>query len=81
MKNNRQVKSGRLIGAGFGLMILAVGLTWLGKSAGIVPADFEPLKFACPACVALFGAWIVYGQFVRKGARNGDEKEERDVQV
>lgn len=81
MKNNRRRNAGRIFAAGFGLMLLAVGAGWLGKSLGILPESFEPLKYVCPACLALFGLWIIVKQFIRRGGSHADGGEARNVQV
>ncbi len=81
MKNNRRRSAGRIFAAGFGLMILAVGAGWLGKSLGILPESFEPLKYICPACLALFGAWIIIKQFIGGRREREEGKEARNVQM
>ncbi len=81
MKNNRRRSAGRIFAAGFGLMILAVGAGWLGKSLGVLPENFEPLKYICPACLALFGTWIIIKQFIGGRQDREEGKEARNVQM
>jgi drug/metabolite transporter superfamily protein YnfA len=78
MEKKSKHRYGRVFSAGFGLLVVAVALTWLGQVAGIVPAHFDPLAYACPACMAIFGVWIVAAQFLRK---SGNDGEGRDVQM
>jgi hypothetical protein len=44
--------------AAFGVIIIAIGLTWFLQAAGILPAGIRVLDYACPICVILFGVWI-----------------------
>jgi len=81
MKNSRRRNAGRIFAAGFGLMILAVGAGWLGRSLGILPENFEPLKYICPACLALFGLWIIVRKLVGGDGTRSGGKEAHDAQM
>ncbi len=81
MGKRRKHRTDRLFTAGFGLVMLAVGLTWLGKSAGLLSAEFNPLKYACPACMALFGVWIIISQMRKKTGESDESQEGRNVQM
>ncbi len=69
MDNKQISKPGNFFSAGFGVFVLAVGIVWLGKLLGIVPVDFDILKYICPACLILFGAWIIFGRYIKKNQK------------
>jgi uncharacterized membrane protein len=69
MNNNQISKSGNLFSTGFGLIVLAVGIVWLGKSLGMIPLDFNIIKYICPACLILFGIWIIAEHYVKKNQK------------
>ncbi|GEM_PF-3208414 len=81
MKNSRRHNAGRIFAAGFGLMVLAAGAGWLGRSLGVLPESFEPLKYICPACLALFGLWIIVKQFLGGSENRSGVGEARNAQM
>ncbi len=59
MKEEVQKSKHNFISVGLGILVIAVGSAWLLKSFGILPENFEMLKYACPVCVILVGAGIL----------------------
>lgn len=66
MKDVHKTRSGKGLTTVFGIIIAAVGIAWLGESLGIVPAGFDPLKYAIPVSFVVIGAWMVTGQFLKR---------------
>jgi threonine/homoserine/homoserine lactone efflux protein len=74
----KQGRAGRgVFSTAFGIIVLAVGVTWLLQVTGVVPAEINILQFACPACVVLFGLSILTSRS-RKRNQNQETTENRN---
>jgi hypothetical protein len=64
--------------AKFGLLLVAIGLLWLGASLGLLDLSWLHAVPFWPAIFILFGAWLVYHGL--RGEKPGTiDKERREV--
>jgi hypothetical protein len=66
MKSKRDHVRCGFFSIAFGIIVIAVGISWLLQVIGIMPADIEILHFACPLCVILFGVSILTSRTHRR---------------
>ncbi len=50
----------------FGVLLVIIGLIWLGARMGYIPAEWFHSGFFWPAVVILIGAWIVVKSRIRR---------------
>ena len=58
----------------FGILLIAIGLIWLGARAGFIDLSWLHLVPFWPAAFILFGAWLLYNGLRREKPRT-DKRE------
>ncbi len=59
MKGKRTRAEGGFFSIAFGIIITTIGLAWFLQTIGVLPEGIQVLRYICPICVVLFGAWIL----------------------
>ena len=62
---------GRNSRTGFGVLLLTIGLVWLGAKTGYIPMEWFHSGFFWPAVVILIGAWIIVKSRIRRKHQSG----------
>ena len=57
---------GRNSRTGFGVLLLTIGLVWLGAKTGYIPMEWFHSGLFWPAVFILLGSWIVVKSVVRR---------------
>lgn len=53
-------------GARFGILLVIIGLIWLGARMGFLPVEWFHSEWFCPAVIVFFGSWILLKSLIRK---------------
>jgi uncharacterized membrane protein len=61
----------------FGILLIAIGLIWLGARAGYIDLSWLHFVPFWPTACILFGAWLLYNGLRREKPRT--DKERREV--
>ena len=56
---------------GFGVLLLTIGLVWLGATTGYIPMEWFHSEFFWPVVFILLGSWMVIKSVIRKKHQNG----------
>ena len=56
--------SSRSSGIFWGILLVALGLIWIGKKTGLIPVDID---LFWPSLMVIAGVWILAGALLRKG--------------
>ena len=61
----------------FGILLVAIGLIWLGARVGLLDLSWLHAAYFWPAVFILLGVWVVYKGFTRRksGTINKERKE------
>jgi hypothetical protein len=51
---------------GFGVLLLTIGLVWLGAKTGYIPMEWFHSGFFWPAVFILLGSWMVVKSVIRR---------------
>lgn len=62
-----------------GLLLVAIGLIWLGATKGWIDLSWMHAVPFWPAAFILFGAWLVYHGLMGEKPGNHSDKERREV--
>jgi apolipoprotein N-acyltransferase len=55
--------SGRNSGIFWGILLVTIGLIWIGKKTGFIPMD---MALFCPSIMVMIGVWILAGALIRR---------------
>lgn len=50
----------------FGILLVIIGLVWLGARMGFLPVEWFHSEFFWPAVLVIFGSWIVLKSLIRR---------------
>ena len=56
---------------GFGVLLVIIGLVWLGAKTGYIPMEWFHSEFFWPVVFILLGSWMVIKSVIRKKHQNG----------
>jgi hypothetical protein len=57
-----------------GILLIAIGLLWLGARLGLLDFSWLQAVYFWPAVFILLGVWMVYKGFMRRRPRTIDNK-------
>jgi hypothetical protein len=55
----------------FGVLLVIIGLIWLGAKTGFLPVEWFHSELFWPSVVIFFGSWITLKNIIRKKYHNG----------
>jgi hypothetical protein len=55
----------------FGVLLVIIGLIWLGAKAGFLPVEWFHSELFWPSVVIFFGSWITLKNIIRRKYHNG----------